>query len=41
MRLNTGATYEGDYKEDNLDGVGLYTWPDGDKYRGSFVKGVI
>ena len=31
--------YEGNFKNDNFDGLGTLYWKNGDRYEGNFVKG--
>ena len=38
--LASGNVYEGQFIDDEMTGVGVYTWKDGSKYTGEFVKGV-
>ena len=33
-----GNIAEGKFKNDLLDGYGIYTWKNGDKYEGQFKK---
>lgn len=35
----TGSSYEGDMKNDKMEGEGVYTFPSGTKYIGSFKDG--
>ena len=35
----TGSSYEGDMKNDKMEGEGEYTFPSGTKYIGSFKDG--
>ena len=37
----SGATYDGEWKDDCYHGWGRYTWPDGTKYEGSFEKSAM
>ena len=32
-------TYEGEFKDNNITGVGFYTWVNKDTYNGSFLNG--
>jgi len=37
--FKSGATYEGDYKDDERTGRGVYRWADGRVYEGGFLEG--
>ena len=36
MHLENGAVYDGEWKNNLMDGYGKYEWPDGKKYEGEF-----
>ena len=36
-----GDTYEGEFKDWDMNGQGTYTWSDGRKYVGEFIDGKI
>ena len=33
-----GSTYNGQFRDSSINGIGIYTWSDGRKYSGSWVK---
>lgn len=33
--MKAGEQYKGEFKNSVLDGVGIYTWPNGDVYKGT------
>ena len=35
---SNGDIYDGEYKDDQQNGNGLYTWQNGDKYQGNFLN---
>jgi hypothetical protein len=37
--MGDGSTYEGEFYEGEIQGIGLRRWPDGTTYSGQFVKG--
>ena len=39
MQWPGGKYYDGDYVDDNKEGVGEFHWPDGKWYKGDWVKG--
>jgi hypothetical protein len=34
--FNDGAIYDGDFKDDNMEGNGEYVWADGSKFKGQW-----
>ena len=40
MYCANGDKYEGDWRDNQKDGYGRYTWKNGDIYEGIFEKGV-
>jgi len=36
MIQKDGSTYEGDFFENNIHGMGIYTWADGRRYNGQW-----
>ena len=40
MTLAIGAKYDGDWKEDERNGFGVFTWPEGSKYNGEWKSDV-
>ena len=34
--LQDGSKYDGDFKDDNMHGRGIYTWSDGRRYDGDY-----
>ena len=39
MQWPDGKYYEGDYVNDNKEGLGEFHWPDGKWYRGEWLNG--
>jgi hypothetical protein len=39
MRFSSGLTYEGAFVDDERHGQGRLTWPDGDHFEGTWVRG--
>ena len=37
----TGKVYEGEFRNNNMEGKGVMTWPDQSKYEGEFKNGKI
>lgn len=35
--INILKRYEGDWKDNNMHGKGIYTWKDGRKYEGDYL----
>ena len=36
---DNGKLYEGEFKDNNMEGKGVMTWPDGNKFEGEFKGG--
>lgn len=41
MKFPDGSTFDGNWVEDEIDGEGTYTYPNGDIYKGSFKQGKV
>lgn len=40
INFTVGKTYEGQYKNDHKNGIGIFKWKDGRSYRGQWANGV-
>ena len=40
MRLHEGDRYDGEFKEGQEDGIGIFTWADGSTYNGFWRGGL-
>ena len=40
MRLHAGDRYDGEFKEGQEDGIGIFTWADGSTYNGFWRGGL-
>jgi hypothetical protein len=38
MRFSGGKIYEGQWKDNKMNGKGVFRWPDGRKYEGEFAN---
>lgn len=38
--MEIGDVYDGEWKDGNIDGYGIYTWPDGTVYAGDWKAGL-
>lgn len=41
MEFNNGNTYTGDWKDDAIDGKGVFEYSNGDKYEGELENGIM
>ena len=41
MYFNNGTRYEGDFKNDQREGKGIFYWNEGDRYEGEFKNDQI
>lgn len=40
LLLHNNNYYEGEFKDDKMDGYAIYKWANGDLYEGTFTNGV-
>ena len=41
LTRESGTRYEGEFKDDKMDGKGIYSWPSGNSFEGEFKNGLM